>query len=88
MLADVRFGSLADICGAKGHVRFAPNSDRESRFPRKVMSAYPQKRTCAVQPLNVRDGPKADILNTTAMSDNPRAPGAEISFLRDVLPVS
>jgi hypothetical protein len=29
----VRFGSLADICSAKGHVRFAPNSDRESGFP-------------------------------------------------------
>ena len=28
--ADVRFGSKADMCGAKGHVRFAPNSDRES----------------------------------------------------------
>ena len=25
-LADVRFGSLADICGAKGHVCFSPNS--------------------------------------------------------------
>jgi hypothetical protein len=23
---DVRFGSLADICSAKGHVRFTPNS--------------------------------------------------------------
>ena len=36
--ADVRFGSLADVCSAKGHVRFAPNSDRESGFPQKVMS--------------------------------------------------
>jgi hypothetical protein len=26
----VRFGSLADICSAKGHVRFASNSDRKS----------------------------------------------------------
>ena len=33
MLVYVRFGSLADICIAKGHVRFAPNSDRESGFP-------------------------------------------------------
>jgi hypothetical protein len=31
--AYVRFGSLADICSAKGHVRFAPNSNRESGFP-------------------------------------------------------
>jgi hypothetical protein len=28
---DVRFGSEADICTATSHVRFAPNSDRESR---------------------------------------------------------
>ena len=27
---DVRFGSKADICGATAHVRFTPNSDRES----------------------------------------------------------
>jgi hypothetical protein len=27
---NVRFGSKADICSAKRHVRFAPNSDRES----------------------------------------------------------
>jgi len=30
MGANVRFGSLADICGAPSHVRFAPNSDRKS----------------------------------------------------------
>src|SRR5215510_2245709 len=28
--ANVRFGSKADMCGAKRHVRFTPNSDRES----------------------------------------------------------
>src|SRR5262245_53642178 len=27
---EVRFGSLADMCAAKGNVRFTPNSDRES----------------------------------------------------------
>jgi hypothetical protein len=27
----VRFGSKADMCNAKRHVRFTPNSDRESR---------------------------------------------------------
>jgi hypothetical protein len=36
-------GSLADICSAKGYVRFAPNSDRESKFPQTVMSALPSK---------------------------------------------
>jgi hypothetical protein len=42
--------ALADICSAKGRVRFAPNSDRESEFPQKVMSGLP---------------PKADILRGT-----------------------
>src|SRR5262245_9325246 len=27
LIADVRFGPKADICAAKRHVRFAPNSD-------------------------------------------------------------
>ena len=45
--SDVRFGSLADICTAIGHVRFTPNSDRESGFPHCLL--YPRKRTCAVQ---------------------------------------
>jgi hypothetical protein len=40
---NVRYGAKADMCGAKGHVRFTPNSDRESGFPRKVMSALPPK---------------------------------------------
>jgi hypothetical protein len=30
---NVRFGSQADMCGAKRHVRFAPNSDHESGHP-------------------------------------------------------
>ena len=37
----VRFGSKADICAATSHVRFTPNSDRESGFPQKAMSALP-----------------------------------------------
>jgi hypothetical protein len=46
--ANVRFGSLADICSAKEHVRFTPNSDRKSGFPHKVMSALPPKAdTCS-----------------------------------------
>jgi hypothetical protein len=32
---DVRFGSKADICAAKSHVRFSPNSDRESNHAAK-----------------------------------------------------
>jgi hypothetical protein len=41
--ADVRFGSKADICSATAHVRFTPNSDRESGFPQQAMSALPPK---------------------------------------------
>src|SRR5262245_44572204 len=48
---DVRFGSEADICSAKCHVRFTPNSDRESGFPQAVMSALGQKRT---QPMTAK----------------------------------
>src|SRR5262249_2323878 len=33
---DVRFGSKADICGAISHVRFTPNSDRNSGHTRAV----------------------------------------------------
>jgi hypothetical protein len=40
---NVRFGSKADICGAKSHVRFTPNSGRKSGHPHKVMSALPPK---------------------------------------------
>jgi len=57
----VRFGSLADICSAKGHVRFAPNSDRESGFPHKVMSALPPKADMCGAASDVRFGPIADI---------------------------
>jgi hypothetical protein len=40
---DVRFGSLADICGAPTNVRFTPDSDHESRHVLTVMSAFPPK---------------------------------------------
>jgi hypothetical protein len=40
-VGSVRFGSKADICSEKGHVRFTPNSDRESGFPQTAMSALP-----------------------------------------------
>jgi hypothetical protein len=36
-------GQKADRCVAKSDVRFTPNSDRESGFPQKVMSALPPK---------------------------------------------
>src|SRR5262249_11970448 len=43
MRTDVRFGSQADICVAKAHVRSTPNSDRKSGLPQTVMSALPPK---------------------------------------------
>src|SRR5215831_11753240 len=58
--ADVRFGSKADMCRAKGHVRFAPNSDRESGLPQTVMSALPPKADMCSARARVCFGPKAD----------------------------
>jgi len=57
----VHFGSLADICSAKGHVRFTPNSDRESEIPQKVMSALPRKADMCSALAYVCFGPIADI---------------------------
>jgi hypothetical protein len=55
--ANVRFGSKADMCAAKRHVRFTPNSDRESGFRQNVMSALP---------------PKADMCGAVRMSSAAR----------------
>src|SRR5215468_9255928 len=56
----VRFGSKADMCAAKGHVRFTPNSDRECGFPQRVMSALPPIADMCSALAHVRFGPKAD----------------------------
>jgi hypothetical protein len=48
------------MCNAKGHVRFTPESDRESGFPRKVMSAFPPKADMCGATSHVRFVPKAD----------------------------
>ena len=58
---DVRFGSKADMCGAKGHVRFTPDNDHESGFPHKVMSALPPRADMCSALAYVCFGPKADI---------------------------
>jgi hypothetical protein len=58
---NVRFGSLADTCSAKRHVRFAPNSDRESGFPQTVMSALPPKADMCAATRDVCYRPKADM---------------------------
>ena len=46
---------------AIGHVRFTPNSDRESGFPHKVMSALLLKADMCAAPADVGYGPIADI---------------------------
>jgi hypothetical protein len=43
LIADVRFGSKADMCSASTHVRFTPNNDSESEFPQRALSALPPK---------------------------------------------
>jgi hypothetical protein len=57
----VRFGSKADICSAKEHVRFAPNSDRESEFPVKGHVRFTPKSRHVHCRGHVCFGPKADI---------------------------
>jgi hypothetical protein len=49
-------------CGATSHVRFSPNSDGESGFPQKVMSALVLKADMCGAVAHVRYGPEADIL--------------------------
>ena len=58
---NVRFGSKADMCSAKQHVRFTPNSDRKSGHLPKVMSALPPKADMCGATTDVRFGPIADI---------------------------
>ena len=57
----VRFGSKADMCSAKRHVRFSPNSDRESGLRQTVMSALPPIADMCGALAHVGFGPKADI---------------------------
>ena len=57
----VRFGSKADICGAKSDVRFTPNSDRKSGHAAMVMSALHLKADMCGANRHVCFGPIADI---------------------------
>jgi hypothetical protein len=69
---DVRFGSKADMCIAKRHVRFTPNSDRESGFSQTAMFALPAKADMCDATSDVRFGPQADIsLKTCAFNLQP-----------------
>src|SRR5262245_12692985 len=49
------------MCSAKWHVRFTPNSDRDSGLPQTVMSALPLKADMCSALAHVCFGPKADI---------------------------
>jgi hypothetical protein len=49
------------MCAAKRHVRFTPNSDRESGHAAMVMSALLLKADMCGANINVRFGPIADI---------------------------
>ena len=60
-LFDVRFGSKADMCGAREHVRFTPNSDHKSRHAALVMSALHLKADMCGANRHVCFGPKADM---------------------------
>ena len=62
---DVRFGSKADMCSAREHVRFTPNSDRQSEFPHNAMSALAPKGDMCGATSNVCFGPIADIMPIT-----------------------
>src|SRR5262245_57445138 len=50
------------MCGAKGHVRFTPNSDRKSGHDHCGMAALPLKAELSSATWDVRFGPKADIV--------------------------
>jgi hypothetical protein len=63
---NVRFGLKADMCAAKRHVCFTPNSDRESEIPQKAMSALPPKADMCGAMGDVRFGPIADITHERA----------------------
>src|SRR5262245_16726765 len=49
------------MCAAKRHVRFTPNSDRDSGLRQTVMSALPPKADMCTAHAHVCFGPKADI---------------------------
>jgi hypothetical protein len=59
--SDVRFGSEADMCNAPTHVRFAPNSDRESRHAANGHVRFTLESRHVRRNQQCRYGPRADI---------------------------
>jgi hypothetical protein len=58
---DVRYGSQADMGSAKWHVRFTPDSNRESGFQQKFMSASPLKADMCMALAHVSQEPEGDM---------------------------
>ena len=65
------------MCGATAHVRFTPNSDRESGHWENGMSALPAKADICDAQAQVRFGPEADIC--TAPADVRFTPKSDIA---------
>src|SRR5262249_61712868 len=63
------------MCSAPTHVRFTPNSDRESRHPQPVMSASPPKADMCGAIAYVCYGPIADIEPKQAGEAHSKAAG-------------
>jgi len=77
----VRFGSKADVCVAKPHVRFIPNSDRKSRHVPMVMSALPPKADVCGANRHVCFGPIADIGSTSDEHSDARQNNSDLGEL-------
>ena len=77
----VRFGSKADVCVAKPHVRFTPDSDRKSGLPQKAMSASPPKADACAATSDVGFGPIADIGSTSDEHSDARQNNSDLGEL-------
>src|SRR5262245_6302978 len=73
------------MCSTKRHVRFTPNSDRESGLPQTVMSALPPKADMCSAVAHVCFGPKADICDLLKQKDRLAAVSPKIHKCFDML---
>jgi len=71
----------ADISAAKTHVRFTPNSDRESGHVPMVMSALPPKADVCGANRHVCFGPIADIGSTSDEHSDARQNNSDLGEL-------
>jgi hypothetical protein len=75
------------MCAAESDVRFAPNSDRESGFLQKVMSALPPKADMCGALAHVCFGPIADIASRQLRCPRARLDGSTQLRQPSALPV-